>query len=207
MAAGAYVAIALGCHVYTTGAAVPAATSGGAWNNASGVAPGCLPAGLGLDGALCSGPSSCAAAYECVGGSPGAFGTCRHYCCHGNDACNAEQFCDIQPVAVEQSINVPVCMPIDHCILLAQPSSCPLKETCAVVREDGRTSCVATGYAKAGQSCDTEHCAAGLVCLGSAGERTCFALCSTRTPTQCTSTQKCQGGLPLFPDPDVGICQ
>jgi hypothetical protein len=97
-------------------------------------------------------------------------------------------------------------MPMEHCILL-QP--CPLqKETCAVVRDDGRTSCVATGNAKAGQSCDTEHCAAGLVCLGSAGERTCFTLCSTRMPAlQCASTQKCQGGLPLFPDPDIGICQ
>jgi hypothetical protein len=99
-------------------------------------------------------------------------------------------------------------MPIDSCPLLVL-GGCGLyiPKTCAVVREDGRTSCVAIGNAKAGESCDTEHCGMNLVCLGSPGERTCFALCHTKSPTCPGASQKCQGGLPLFPDPDIGICQ
>ena len=74
------------------------------------------------------------------------------------------------------------------------------------MREDGTDSCVAVGSATAGQSCETEHCAAGLVCLG-ATARTCYALCEIIGAGQCPAPQTCKGGPPLFQDPGVGVCQ
>jgi len=112
-------------------------------------------------------------------------------------------------------MSVPVCMPLRQCELVAaldlegglpQPATCPSGQTCAVVREDGATSCVAIGTATAGQSCETEHCAAGFVCLG-ATVRTCYALCLMTDPGPCPAPQACKGGPPLFADPGVGVCQ
>ena len=197
-ASGAYIDVALGCHV------VPAAPSEDASPGSLATGPACLPGGAGLDGFLCAGPAECAPSYECVGGPSGA--TCRHYCCNGNDSCHDLQFCDIQPTFASPETNVPVCMPVQPCTLLAE-LSCP-GETCSVVRDDGTTSCVATGNAGAGESCETDHCSSGLVCLGTPGTRSCYALCHTDgSAPKCGGQKKCQGGLPLFPDPNVGICQ
>jgi hypothetical protein len=167
------------------------------------VAPACIPAGLGIDGTLCDTPSDCAPGYECVGTDHKA---CRHYCCAGSaQACLLNQFCDIQQTVQTPSLNVPVCMPlIQPCGLV--PNTCLGQYTCAVVRDDGTKSCVAVGMATVGESCDTQHCASGLVCLGTAGARTCFALCTMR-PGQCPPPQTCKGGPPLFVDPGVGICE
>lgn len=175
-------------------------------NTASGqVQPVCAPAGPGGDGSWCKTSSECAAQYDCVG-----VGTCQRYCCAGNIECVGTEFCDIQPTTQTTGIQIPVCMPIQPaagCTLLADPSSCPVDQTCSVVRENGATSCVAVGAAKAGEGCDTAHCGAGLVCLGTPGERRCFELCHTSDPTECSMTQTCKGGLPLFPDPALGYCQ
>jgi hypothetical protein len=190
--------VAYGCHLVPT--PLPAATTGSP--DVQAVTPSCTPAGLGLDGALCHDPADCAPGYECVGGS---IGTCRHYCCGGNGACRLDQFCDIQRTSSGSAMNVPVCMPTRQCDLL-QPGTCPSNQTCAVVREDGSLSCVAVGSAKAGQSCQAEHCASGLVCLGAA-TRTCYALCQVGKPNQCPASQTCKGGLPLFVDPSAGVCQ
>lgn len=174
-------------------------------NTASGVVqPVCAPAGPGGDGSWCKTSSECAAGYDCVGA-----GTCQHYCCAGNVECVTDEFCDIQPTTQLTGVRVPVCMPIQPaggCTLLAT-TSCPEAQTCSVVREDGATSCVAIGAQKAGEACETAHCAADLVCLGTPGERTCFELCSTATAAQCSVSQKCKGGLPLFQDNSIGICQ
>jgi len=177
-------------------------------NTSSGqVAPVCAPAGAGGDGSWCKTSSECAAAYDCVGA-----GTCQRYCCAGNTECVASEFCDIQPTTQTTGIQIPVCMPIEPaggCALLASPSSCPATETCSVVRENGATSCVAVGGAKAGDECDQAHCADGLVCLGTPGQRRCYQLCHTGNPAECSATQQqmCKGGQPLFPDPSIGICQ
>jgi hypothetical protein len=165
--------------------------------------PSCAPAGPAGDGSWCKSSSECQPAFDCVGS-----GTCQQYCCSGNAECVADQFCDIQPTVQLPSVAVPVCMPIhpaSGCTLL-DATACPAGETCAVVREDGATSCVAVGDAKAGDGCDTGHCAAGLVCLGTSGSRSCFPLCMTSTAGSCAAGQQCRGGLPLFPDPAVGIC-
>lgn len=183
--------------------------------SAAGVTPACVPAGTGGDGAHCTVSSDCLPTYDCVAASStdanGASSTptCQRYCCSGNVECVADEFCDIQPTAQESTLDIPVCMPIDPaggCQLLAS-EACPTNETCAVVRENGATSCVAVGTAKAHQSCDETHCATGLVCLGAADQRECYQLCHTADTDECTAPQMCKGGLPLFPDPAIGICQ
>jgi hypothetical protein len=184
----------------------------------------CSVAGHGEDGATCLEASDCAAGFECVGTmSPtgdAVAGACRHYCCAGNAECSAPvdtssvpEFCDIQSLMSATTTRVPVCMPIHPaggCPLLPA-GSCPADETCAVVREDGATSCVEVGDVAAGEPCDTDHCKAGLVCLrsfgGAAGPRPlCYTLCQTALGG-CTAPETCQGGLPLFQDPSVGVCR
>ncbi len=178
------------------------------------VTPECLPVGPGLEGSSCRHSTDCAPGNECVGA-----GVCRHYCCSGNHACadfpDAEggallaQFCDIQP-ALETPLLVPVCVPLRPCRLLndvggtsGAAGTCPPSETCAVVwAESGATSCVPVGDAHVGEGCETRHCAAGLMCLG--GQ--CLKLCHTATAAQCGAGQTCRGGLPVFPDPLVGVC-
>jgi hypothetical protein len=194
---GGYDNAALACRVVATTLDATAASQ----------SPTCAPAGPAGDGSWCKSASECQPAFDCVGS-----GTCQQYCCSGNAECVADQFCDIQPTAHAPSVEVPVCMPIHPstgCKLL-DLTACPATETCAVVREDGATSCVAIGTATVGEECDTEHCALGLVCLGTPGSRTCFPLCTTSTTApggiQCPETEQCKGGLPLFPDPTVGIC-
>jgi hypothetical protein len=188
----------LACRVQAAGGSTAAADA----------APSCAPAGTAGDGSWCKSSAECAPTYDCVGA-----GTCQRYCCSGNAQCLAYQFCDIQPTAAASTVRVPVCMPIhpiDGCLLLV-PDSCPLTQTCAVVRENGATSCVSVGAAKAGDECETDHCGAGLVCLGTPGQRRCYQLCHTTNAAaadECSTTQQqCKGGLPLFPDPAVGICQ
>jgi hypothetical protein len=176
-------------------------------DSSGGVQPVCAPAGNAGDGSWCKSSAECATTYDCVGA-----GTCQRYCCRGNTECLADQFCDIQATAAANSVKIPVCMPVHPatgCQLL-DVEACPATETCAVVRENGATSCVAVGNAKANDGCETDHCAAGLVCLGTPGSRQCYQLCHTANAAsgaECSSPQQCQGGLPLFPDPSVGICQ
>jgi hypothetical protein len=177
--------------------------------NQPGVLPACTAAGSLNDTSptACSAPTDCQAGFECVAG-----GSCRHYCCAG-ECFDPTEFCDIQQTAQNSSIPVPVCAPIHSCALLDQASdagSCAPGQTCSVVRvENGATSCVATGGADAGAECDTEHCAAGLVCLGTAGDRHCYKLCHTAPGSADCPVDRptCRGGLPLFPLPGIGICQ
>jgi hypothetical protein len=175
----------------------------------------CLPAGTGRSGSACAAPTDCASGFECVGGGP--MNVCRPYCCGGQDRCASDdagtgEFCDIQS-AVPSQTSVPVCMPVRPCTLLndadAAHADCMHRsETCSVVSDDGVTSCVSVGPVPVGGGCDTDHCAADLVCLGTPGQRRCYQLCLTMGGTSdCPSTQTCKGGLPLFPDPRVGICQ
>lgn len=191
--AGGYGNAPLACHVEQV-------TSG------PGVRPVCTPVGAAADGMPCGESTDCAPGYECVGDR-----TCRHYCCAGGCA-RQDEFCDIQPTASDPALKVPVCMLIRSCGLLDQPSdagSCPRSQTCAVVHENGATSCVPTGQSQAGDECDTDHCARGLTCVGTSGHRRCYILCHTMARTsECPSTrQTCTGGLPLFPVPGIGICQ
>jgi hypothetical protein len=102
-------------------------------------------------------------------------------------------------------VKVPVCIGVKSCELLVE-GHCAMGETCAVVKPDGTTSCVAVGAAEVHQSCDREHCAAGLVCLGALGKRMCYQLCRT-DKSECSPGFKCRAKEPLFPNPSVGICE
>jgi hypothetical protein len=170
--------------------------------DAAGVHTTCLRSTVaGMYASTCAQSTECSPGYECVAG-----GTCRHYCCSGNSACSENQFCDVQPVAESPTTIVPVCLTLSPCMLL-NDSTCPPSEQCAVVRDNGATSCVGVGTAKDGDSCNKEHCARGLVCLGALGSRRCAPLCNTVNPVQCGDGGTCVGTLPLFPNPLVGICQ
>lgn len=193
---------ALGCHV----------VAGDAGDDA-GVGPACLPAGLGAAGSACRDSTDCAPTYECVGAS--GAGTCRRYCCY--TACGAGTFCDVQPEANATgpaTVAVPVCMPVRPCGLLGEVTDAgacaQYAETCAVVSlaNGYAESCVATGPAAVGESCDARHCGAGLTCLGAWGSRLCYKLChTTDASSDCPPTQACAGGLPLFSDPMTGVCK
>jgi hypothetical protein len=166
--------------------------------------PACLPAGTDEDGAPCAISTDCAAGSECVG-TPGI---CRHYCCLGDERCSNAEFCDVEPiVALVPTTRVPVCIPLRPCGLLGEQTdagTCPSSETCAVARlADGATSCVPVGAAGPNESCLTDHCARGLTCLGGH----CYTLCHVAAPVECPSGETCAGGLPVFVDPAVGVCQ
>jgi hypothetical protein len=97
-----------------------------------------------------------------------------------------------------------VCMPIKKCKLL-QADQCARNETCGVVTDMGDTGCVETGPAGAGSSCEGDHCAANLTCLGSPGNRRCYALCRVGGTT-CPQGETCATST-LFEDPSFGVCR
>jgi hypothetical protein len=197
----------------------PAPPSSSGMNSPTTPATGCsASSGDRVDDAECTTSNDCAPTFECVGTAGGTAGRCRQYCCAGNSACGdpdaglATRFCDVQFLNQASATPVPVCMPIDPCnlqdqLLAATPPTCPQTQTCAVVREDGQTGCVDIGGQGPGDSCERDHCQAGLVCLGAPGQRVCYTLCDTQNGAQCTAPEKCQGGLPLFQDPRVGVCR
>jgi hypothetical protein len=160
----------------------------------------CALAGTGRDGDSCQSGADCAPAFECVG----TLGQCRHYCCGGDTSCTSG-FCDIQSTR-DTNVAVPVCAPVSPCKLLTW-NACATGQTCAIVKDDGTTSCVAVGTAKAGDACDWVHCGAGLTCLGKSGARLCYTLCHLNEPGDCPGAMKCKGSAELFSDPDYGICQ
>jgi hypothetical protein len=194
-------------------------------SNQSAPTTNCYAAGSSDDGVACSRSSDCGPGFDCVGAGVGPdggldageipLGSCRHYCCAGNSQCPTDEFCDVQPLIQASTTPVPVCMPIvpaKGCALLAQgdgASACPSGQTCTVVREDGATGCVEIGSVTALGSCAESHCAAGLACLGPPSARTCYTLCSTSASSSqtCVAPTTCQGGLPLFQDPSVGVCR
>jgi hypothetical protein len=166
----------------------------------------CLPSGTGTDGAPCHLPTDCAASHECVGA-----GVCRRYCC--SDPCDSYHFCDVQPETATPSLTVPVCMPIRGCVLF-EPSgeaSCGANETCAAfvaASATAYTACVDVGPGHEGDSCDSQHCARDLLCIGLWGQKQCRKLCHTDADAgDCSSSQTCMGGLPLFPNPAIGLCE
>jgi hypothetical protein len=169
--------------------------------NPDGSPPVCLPGGGGMKNSSCAGPSDCAAGHECVGA-----GVCRRYCCSGDSECSLNEFCDIQKMAQNPNVLVPVCVTKVSCVLLDN-DICPPTEQCGVVREDGSTSCVALGNAMNGDSCEQDHCAKGYLCLGAEGARHCAKLCYKGIIGQCPAAESCVGALPLFLTPTVGVCQ
>jgi len=172
----------------------------------------CDSAGPGGDGAQCLTSKDCAVSFECVG-SPGQ---CRHYCCSGNSTCDqaaaaaqtaGPTFCDVQ-TTTDGAQSVPVCEPVTNCTPLLTGSgagTCADGYTCAVVKDDGTTSCVEIGTVGIGGDCSQLHCRAELTCLGDVGSRKCFELCQESAPA--CSQGSCMSSAQLFTNANVGICQ
>jgi hypothetical protein len=164
-------------------------------------------AGLGTDGVTCEGGADCAAGFDCVADEKGVK-ACRHYCCTGTckdlpSQNGSATFCDVQAL-VDVNHKAPVCMPIKRCTLLST-GECSANESCSVVTETGETGCVTIGDKQVGASCDEDHCAAKLTCLGQPGSRKCFKLCKVNA-SDCGPSLVCTTST-VFKDPDFGICQ
>jgi hypothetical protein len=163
-------------------------------------------AGGGMDGSTCDVGADCAAGFDCIAGEKRKV--CRHYCCTGSCKAYASQngsatFCDVQPL-VDVNQKAPVCMPLKRCTLLGA-GECTTNETCAVVTETGDSGCVTIGDKQVGASCDEDHCAAKLTCIGQPGSRKCFKLCQVNA-SDCGPALVCATST-IFKDPDFGICQ
>lgn len=176
------------------------------------IAPSCQPeTGAGGDGVACETGADCAVGFDCVVGTSGDKAkACRHYCCVG--ACKTQRaqnggptFCDVQRLA-EFAINVPVCMPLKTCKPFLSSQQCAQNETCAIVSDSGDFGCVTVGDKQVGESCDEDHCATNLTCLGQPGARKCVQLCDPTKASSCGPIQKCATS-PIFKDANVGICQ
>lgn len=167
--------------------------------------PQCTLAGTAAEGQACSVASDCAAGFECVG----APARCRRYCCEASTcavyakAVGRDYFCDVQPLATATATVVPVCQPVTPCTLLGD--NCGPGQTCALVDSNkALTSCVSIGPAKVGESCASQHCGAGLQCIGNPA--TCHQLCEPKNPS-CPNNQQCFLGWPVLQQQGVGVCQ
>ena len=170
----------------------------------------CGAAGSGHDGDACTSGSDCSAGFECVS-SPGR---CRHYCCDpstcklfGQGQSNdTKYFCDVQ-TQTASNVNLPACLPVQACKLLVA-NSCSQNQTCSIVDVvTGTTSCVQIGRAKVGESCETAHCGANLVCLGSPGKRSCQQLCDPSQTSVCPTNLACKQPWQILIMDGAGICQ
>ena len=170
----------------------------------------CELAGQGKDGDACTSGSDCSSGFECVS-SPGR---CRHYCCDPTlcgvlaklDTSTTGLFCDVQSEAAHSGVKVPVCLPVQDCQLLG--TTCGPTETCAIVDSSaGIKSCVEIGPVNVGESCEANHCAANLSCLGSPGKRVCQQLCDPMKAGVCPSGQTCQQPWTVLKQDNAGICK
>lgn len=198
---------ALGCGGADAGSS-DASLEGAATCRVHQTGPACTPIGALADGATCTRSAECGAGSDCALRADGT-GQCRPYCCSGScekvlAPTGGATFCDVAQLAEESKLKVPVCVPVRPCKLL-RASECVVGETCAVVAETGTTSCVATGPAQVGESCDEARCTIGLNCLGRPGARRCFQLCRVGQAA-CGVNLQCKTSS-LIGDPEFGICQ
>jgi hypothetical protein len=163
----------------------------------------------GSDGVACQRGADCAPGFECVDSDKG--GVCRRYCCSGSCGDYTSQnggatFCDVQLGLDINPHKAPVCMPLKKCKLL-RAGECVNTETCAVVTEKGDTGCVVKGDVKAGESCDDDHCAGDLTCLGTPGDRRCYKLCRIDgSGPECRTNERCATSA-AFQDTSFGVCK
>jgi hypothetical protein len=166
----------------------------------------CAPAGQKGAGIACEDSSECDATLACVvvDGKP----VCRKFSCALPPSCPAGSYYQLESLRVAGAtvtdLKVPVCLPVDQCLLTATPNPCPSARVCAVVGSEGDTTCIVPGTAKLGDPCDDLHfCAEGLVC--SKLKNQCLKLCRVAAGnTECPGGT-CQGGNRSLPD-GIGIC-
>jgi hypothetical protein len=173
---------------------------------AGGVATECAPIGPGEPGSACNDSLECGALHACVEVDERAV--CRPVYCPLPSVCLKGSYYQEAPLrvngATRRDINVPVCLPVDNCTLLSQPSPCPGNKVCTVVGSERDTTCLEPGSAKVGESCDpTGRCAEGLLCSRFSNQ--CVKICHVDPNAKECPTGTCQGGNRSLPD-GFGIC-
>lgn len=203
------------------GAPSPAFACQVTWNATAPISQ-CTLAGPGKMNDPCSRSSDCAAGLTCVGTL--TIGRCLKYCCLGNDACPAmsEQnplglYCSdeisrdylVDHAADDPSklARVPVCVAGRGCDPVDpenDPKRCETGLSCAIVRSDGTTGCIALpdDAAKDGGSCKDVPCAEGYICAKA--NNVCMKLCHTSASDECAAGV-CQAGTTSLPA-GLGIC-
>jgi hypothetical protein len=171
-----------------------------------GIQTACAPVGAGADGSPCQDSSECGALLACV--DVDGKSVCRQLRCELPPQCPAGTFYQETPLrvsgATSTDFKVPVCLPNDHCAILAAVNPCSGGEVCAIVGSKGETTCIFPGMRKERDACDeANRCGEGLVC--SKFSNTCFKLCHIDTGKQECPGGACQGGNQSIPD-KFGIC-
>jgi hypothetical protein len=166
----------------------------------------CAQVGLAEVGVACNDSTDCDALLACV--EVNGQAVCRPVSCALPIQCPSGNFYQEAPLRVagvtRADIKVPVCLPNDHCMLLAMPNPCPLGEVCAVVGGEGETTCIIPGTAQQGDWCDeATRCAEGLLC--SKFKNQCVKLCHVGSGTAECPGGMCQGGNRSVPY-GFGIC-
>ena len=157
---------------------------------------GCTALGDLNVGDPCQTATDCGAGLACIATPSG--GLCRPYCCDQVEDCPADTYCAPTPMA-EGNVKIPVCLPAHSCKVLDE-QTCPVGQTCTIVRDDGATSCVELGDGQRGDACP---CAQGHVC--SKFTNTCLKLCHIGNDAVDCGEGSCQGGVMAYPD-GIGIC-
>ena len=157
----------------------------------------CGMAGPGASGDICTSATSCQAGLGCASTGVQDLAVCEPFCCGDLEACPAATYCTQAPL-VDTQLPIPVCTHVTPCELLNDAVWCKPTQTCAIVRNDGTTSCLDIGTGEAGGHCP---CAAGYTC--SYATDTCFQLC--RIGSDDCGTGTCQGGTTPYPQ-GIGFC-
>jgi hypothetical protein len=174
----------------------------------TGVTTQCGPVGSVAEGGACADSSDCVALNACV--EIDGRGVCRPVSCALPIICPPGSFYQEEPLRIggaSTGLNVPVCLPNDHCTPLSEPNPCTQPgEVCAVVGSQGETSCIKPGPGKQGDDCDetpTKRCGKGLLC--SKFNNQCVRLCHVSADVNECVGGTCQGGNKSIPE-GFGIC-
>lgn len=160
----------------------------------------CGPVGKSAEGFVCMTAQDCLAGMGCAA-TPNGGGVCKNYCCGDPEECPTKTYCAAQPMAeVAMNVAIPVCIPATICPLLTD-GACNEGLTCAIVRDDGTTSCVPPGPGQLNEPCP---CAAGFVCSKLTNQ--CKKLCHIgKDAEDCGGNATCQAGSSGFPE-GFGVC-
>jgi hypothetical protein len=142
------------------------------------------PLGLGEEGVACNDSRDCGGLMACVEVDQKAV--CRFVYCQLPPECLKGRYYQEAPLransVTRRDLNVPICLPVDNCVLLASPKSCPAGKVCAVVGSDGDTTCMQPGPKKVGEQCDeTSRCEEGLLCSRFVNQ--CVKICHVEAPS------------------------
>lgn len=157
----------------------------------------CAMAGAAAAGDVCTSATACQAGLGCAATDVPDLALCQPFCCSDPETCPSATYCK-RASLIGTQFPIPVCAPVTQCQLLNDAAWCKPGQTCAIVRNDGTTSCIDAGQSQADGICP---CAAGYTCSNATG--TCLKLCHIGGDECGKGT--CQGGTKPYPA-DIGFC-